>query len=107
MATEQFLRAGPRQLQVLALIARGHTDLQIGRDLGISVTTVRTYLVRLYRDNGFCNRTEAVAAWVRLGYEANPDPNHPDSSATGQNRRELVSVRSGADDRKASVRTNV
>lgn len=74
MATEHFLRAGPRQRQVLSLIARGRTDLQIGRDLGISVTTVRTYLVRLYRDNGFCNRTEAVAAWVRLGYEASSVP---------------------------------
>jgi DNA-binding CsgD family transcriptional regulator len=98
-----FLRAGPRQLQVLALIARGHTDLQIGRDLGISVTTVRTYLVRLYRDNGFCNRTEAVAAWVRFGYEAHPDPSYAAIATTGHRRREPVSIQSGAGDQVASV----
>jgi DNA-binding CsgD family transcriptional regulator len=104
MATD-ILRAGPRQLQVLALVARGHTDLQIGRDLGISVTTVRTYLVRLYRDNGFCNRTQAVAAWIRLGYEAHPDPSNADITATGQSRREPVSIQSEAREQIAPVRT--
>jgi DNA-binding CsgD family transcriptional regulator len=39
--------------------------MAIALELGISVTTVRTYLTRLYRDNGFGNRTEAVAAWLK------------------------------------------
>jgi DNA-binding NarL/FixJ family response regulator len=65
MAVERQLRAGPRQRQVMALLARGQTDLQIAFQLGISVATVRTYLVRLYKDNGFGNRTEAAVAWLQ------------------------------------------
>jgi DNA-binding NarL/FixJ family response regulator len=57
------LRAGRRQREVLSRLARGWTDKQIAADLGISVATVRTYLIRLYRDNGFDNRTEAAVAW--------------------------------------------
>jgi DNA-binding NarL/FixJ family response regulator len=56
------LRAGPRQREVLSLLAHGHTDSQIAAELGISVATVRTYLARLYRDSSFANRTEAAIA---------------------------------------------
>ena len=59
------LHAGPRQREILALMARGKSDIQIALALGISAATVRTYLVRLYRDNGFHNRAEAVAEWLR------------------------------------------
>jgi DNA-binding CsgD family transcriptional regulator len=59
------LHAGPRQREILGLMARGQSDVQIALELGISVATVRTYLTRLYRDNGFHNRVEAVAEWVR------------------------------------------
>lgn len=60
----QLFRAGPRQRQVLVLLANGFTDCQIASELGISVSTVRTHLDRLYRDNGCGNRTEAVVAWL-------------------------------------------
>lgn len=59
------LRAGPRQRQLLALISVGQQDAQIALELGISVTTVRTYLTRLYRDNGFRNRAEAATVWTQ------------------------------------------
>jgi len=59
-------RAGPRQIQILRLLARGRSDAQVALELRISVATVRTYLSRLYRDNGFHSRTEAVAAWLQL-----------------------------------------
>jgi DNA-binding CsgD family transcriptional regulator len=39
------------------------TDKEIAADLGIAVSTVRTYLERFYRENGLRNKTEAVAAW--------------------------------------------
>jgi DNA-binding CsgD family transcriptional regulator len=58
-------RAGPRQREVLALLASGRTDAQIALELGISTATVRTYLGRLYRTNGISNRTEAVAVWLK------------------------------------------
>lgn len=63
----QCLRAGPRQRQILALLACGLSDSETAIRLGISVATVRSYLIRLYRDNGFNNRTEAVAVWLQSG----------------------------------------
>jgi DNA-binding NarL/FixJ family response regulator len=59
-----MLRVGPRQRQVLTLVAKGKKDAAIALELGLSVSTVRTYLTRLYRDNGLTNRAEAVAAWM-------------------------------------------
>jgi DNA-binding CsgD family transcriptional regulator len=60
------MRVAPRQRQVLAMLVGGHTDAEIASALGISISTVRTYLGRLYRDNGFANRTEAVVAWLQF-----------------------------------------
>lgn len=74
MTDKQRLRAGPRQRQVLALVARGKKDAFIAAELGLSITTIRTYLTRLYRDNGLANRAEAVAAWAtRIEAEAPAD----------------------------------
>jgi len=64
VAAKRPLRASPRQREVLSLLSHGHTDSQIAVELGISVATVRTYLARLYKDNGFGNRTEAAIAWL-------------------------------------------
>jgi DNA-binding NarL/FixJ family response regulator len=64
VALKRSLRAGPRQREVLSLLAHGQTDSQIAMELGISIATVRTYLARLYRDNRFANRTEAAVAWL-------------------------------------------
>jgi DNA-binding NarL/FixJ family response regulator len=66
MTVKTHLKAGPRQREILSLLVLGRADKAIAQELDISVATVRTYLTRLYRDNGFENRTEAVAAWVRL-----------------------------------------
>jgi DNA-binding NarL/FixJ family response regulator len=60
------MHAGPRQRQILECLVLGQTDKQIAGELGISITTVRTYLVRLYRDNGFSNRTDAATSWLRV-----------------------------------------
>ncbi len=60
------MQAGPRQRQILDRLVLGQTDKQIAGELGISITTVRTYLVRLYRDNGFSNRTDAATSWLRV-----------------------------------------
>ncbi len=63
-ARNDRFHAGPRQLQILFLLAQGQSDMQIAHGLGITVATVRTYLTRLYRDNGYHNRAEAVAGWI-------------------------------------------
>jgi len=52
----------PRQLQVLALVAMGWSDKEIARSLGLSVTTIKTHLSRMYRHHGFRNRAQAAAA---------------------------------------------
>jgi DNA-binding CsgD family transcriptional regulator len=50
-----------RQTQVLALVARGDTDIQVGRRLGISPRTVDKHLEHIYRALGVATRTAAVA----------------------------------------------
>ena len=62
--TEQGL--SPRQYQVLALVADGRSDKEIASQLGVSRSTVKTYLSRLYRYYGLRNRAQAGALFVRL-----------------------------------------
>ena len=59
------LRLTARQSQVLALVAAGLSDREVGERLGLAHRTVRTHLDRLLREHGFHSRTEAVAAWLR------------------------------------------
>ena len=56
------IKVSGRQAEVVSLVAKGCSDKEIASRLGLSLGTVKTYLVRLYRDNGFHNRAEAVAA---------------------------------------------
>jgi DNA-binding CsgD family transcriptional regulator len=53
----------PRQREILDLAVQGLTDKETAARLGIAVSTVRSHLERLYRENRFRNKTEAVAAW--------------------------------------------
>jgi non-specific serine/threonine protein kinase len=52
-----------RQQEVAALVAAGHTNRQIGRDLGISEKTAEIHLRNLMARLGVPNRA-GVAAWV-------------------------------------------
>jgi DNA-binding NarL/FixJ family response regulator len=49
-----------RELEVLALVARGFTNRAIGRHLAISEATVKTHLVHLFGKLGVTDRTAAV-----------------------------------------------
>jgi DNA-binding NarL/FixJ family response regulator len=49
-----------RELEVLALVARGLTNRAIGRELAISEATVKTHLVHLFGKLGATDRTAAV-----------------------------------------------
>lgn len=53
-----------RELQVLALVARGLANKQIGRSLGISERTVKAHLGKVFRQIGVGDRTSA-ALWAR------------------------------------------
>ncbi|GAA2269063.1 response regulator transcription factor [Nonomuraea roseoviolacea subsp. roseoviolacea] len=57
----------PRELEVLGHVAAGLANRQIGREMFLSETTVKTHLVHIYAKLGVDSRTAAVAAAIRKG----------------------------------------
>lgn len=53
-----------REREVLALVARGKANKQIGRALGISERTVKAHLTNIFARIGVADRTEA-AVWAQ------------------------------------------
>jgi len=53
----------PREREVVLALRRGLTDKQIARELGLAVTSVRTYLRRL-GDKAGTSRRAGLAAWA-------------------------------------------
>jgi DNA-binding NarL/FixJ family response regulator len=58
-----------RQEQILYLLARGAQRKSICRELGLSEGSVKAHVRSIYRALGASNRTEALFAARRLGYE--------------------------------------
>ncbi len=57
----------PRETQVLQLMALGHCNKMIARDLGIGVGTVKTHAKGLFSKLGASARTQAVVMAARRG----------------------------------------
>ena len=57
----------PREREVLALVARGRANAEIGRALFISEATVKTHLVRVFGKLGVDDRTAAVTKAMAQG----------------------------------------
>jgi DNA-binding NarL/FixJ family response regulator len=57
----------PREREVLALVARGLANAEIGRELFISEATVKTHLVRVFGKLGVDDRTAAVTKAMAAG----------------------------------------
>lgn len=55
----------PREVQVLGLVARGLTNADIGRELSIGETTVKTHLVRIFGKLDVSDRTAAVTVAIK------------------------------------------
>ncbi len=55
----------PRQEEILGSIARGLSNADIAKELGITPTVVREYTIALFQKLGAANRTEAVAIALR------------------------------------------
>ena len=55
----------PRQQEILSSLTRGLTNDDIGKQLGISVPSVKTHLSALFNKLGVANRSEAVAIALR------------------------------------------
>jgi DNA-binding NarL/FixJ family response regulator len=54
-----------RELEVLQGLSRGHPYKEIARELGISLSTVRTYIQRIYEKLHVHSQTEAVMKFAR------------------------------------------
>jgi DNA-binding NarL/FixJ family response regulator len=61
-----------RELQVLAGVARGLTNADIGRELFIGEATVKTHLLRVFAKLGVDDRTRAVLVAVERGLLPGP-----------------------------------
>ncbi len=56
-----------REVEVLALVAKGRTNAEIGRALHISEATVKTHLLRAFGKLDVSDRTAAVTTAMALG----------------------------------------
>jgi len=54
-----------RELEILRLVAEGHSNAQLGRMLWVTEQTVKFHLSNVYRKLGVANRTEA-SRWAQL-----------------------------------------
>jgi DNA-binding CsgD family transcriptional regulator len=54
-----------RELQIVQLLAEGHSDKAIAQSLGMSKWTVRTHMTRMFEKTGQRSRTGLVAMWLR------------------------------------------
>jgi DNA-binding NarL/FixJ family response regulator len=57
----------PRELSVLACVAEGLTNNEIGTELGIAADTVKTHIARVLEKLGARDRTQAVSRALRMG----------------------------------------
>jgi len=57
-----------RELEVLQLAARGHSNKEIANELVLSVPTVKAHLVNIFNKLGVGSRTEAVLHGLRMGW---------------------------------------
>jgi ATP/maltotriose-dependent transcriptional regulator MalT len=55
----------PREAEVLAVVARGLSNAEVGQTLSIGESTVKTHLLRIFAKLGVDDRTAAVT----LAYE--------------------------------------
>lgn len=65
-------RLTARELEVLAAVARGGSNAQIGVELFISEATVKTHLLRVFAKLGVDDRTRAVTVALERGILTSP-----------------------------------
>ena len=64
-----ILQLSPREKEVLALLARGLTNRQIGKQLFISPVTVKVHVRHIFEKLGVKSRAEAALRFAQLGRE--------------------------------------
>jgi DNA-binding NarL/FixJ family response regulator len=65
-------RLTPRELDVLRLLARGLTNREIGRELSLSLSTVKAHIEHIIAKLGVADRTQAAVRAVELKLLADP-----------------------------------
>jgi DNA-binding NarL/FixJ family response regulator len=58
-----------REKTMLSALARGRTNNELSKELGISINTVKFHLRNLYEKLGFRNRSQAIAFYYSHGAE--------------------------------------
>jgi len=56
----------PKEQEVVALLAKGHSYLEISTLLSISENTLKTHIKRIYKKLNVHNRTQAVLAVQKI-----------------------------------------
>lgn len=56
-----------RQLEVLCLLAEGKSNKQIGREMALAESTVKSHVLMIFRKLGVASRTEATLLAARMG----------------------------------------
>ena len=62
----------PRETEVLTLVAKGHANRRIARELGISTSTVKNHVERIRAKLGASDRTRAVVMALEMGLVSGP-----------------------------------
>lgn len=59
----------PRDRRILGHLAKGMTNQEIARDLGVNIRTVKHYLTQVFRRMSVRNRVEAILEAQRIGLD--------------------------------------
>ncbi|MFT3829194.1 MAG: response regulator transcription factor [Opitutaceae bacterium] len=70
MADDPVSSLSPQERRVLALIAAGKTNKEVGNELGLTEKTVKNYLANVFGKLNVTRRSQAVALFVSAGNTA-------------------------------------
>ena len=67
-AAERLSQLSPQERRVVALLAGGRTNKEIGDQLGLTEKTVKNYLATIFSKLNITRRTQAAALYVEAGH---------------------------------------